>query len=260
MMEKSLPDIVVTDMQMPEMNGLELVESIRGLYPGVPVVVMTAQGSEEIAVTALQRGAASYVPKSVLAHELVPTVMNILSISRAEEDYDRMMACLRESHWTFELENDYTLIAPLVQLLRQTVAVMKLCDETGRVQVGVALEEAIANALYHGNLELSSEQLSELGYDLNHGDEPNLVEQRKMQPPYKDRRIRVDAVFDRREVRFTIKDEGPGFNHASIPDPSDVLASEGGGSRGVTHMRLFMDHVQFNSQGNEVTLVKRKRK
>ena len=54
--EKHIPDLVLTDMQMPEMNGLELVTAIKEDYPLIPVVLMTAQGSEEIAVQALRRG------------------------------------------------------------------------------------------------------------------------------------------------------------------------------------------------------------
>ena len=57
------PSIVLTDLQMPNMNGLELVDEIAANYPMVPVILMTSQGSEEIAIEALRRGAASYVPK-----------------------------------------------------------------------------------------------------------------------------------------------------------------------------------------------------
>src|SRR3954470_9769296 len=58
-----LPDAIVTDLNMPEMDGLELVEQVRSKYPAVPVILMTAFGSEEIAIQALRKGAASYVPK-----------------------------------------------------------------------------------------------------------------------------------------------------------------------------------------------------
>ena len=58
------PDLVVTDMQMPNMDGMQLVERIRRLYPLIPVILITASGSEELASRALQRGAAGYVPKS----------------------------------------------------------------------------------------------------------------------------------------------------------------------------------------------------
>ena len=65
--QRDPPDLVLTDLQMPEMNGLELVVAIRTTYPAIPVILMTAHGSEEIAMEALQKGAASFVPKKNLA-------------------------------------------------------------------------------------------------------------------------------------------------------------------------------------------------
>ncbi len=57
-MAREPPDVVLTDLLMPEMDGLELVERIKKDYPTIPVVLMTAHGSEEIAVKALRTGAA----------------------------------------------------------------------------------------------------------------------------------------------------------------------------------------------------------
>src|SRR5882762_2619217 len=63
-LRRAVPDIVLTDLEMPQMNGLELVEAVRRDFAWVPVVLMTAHGSEEIAALALRKGAASYVPKA----------------------------------------------------------------------------------------------------------------------------------------------------------------------------------------------------
>src|SRR4029077_2239382 len=82
--EQQMPDLVVTDLQMPEMNGLELVELVRELHPGVPVVLMTGFGSEDIAREAIEKGAASYVPKHDLAAELVETVGRLLATARRQ--------------------------------------------------------------------------------------------------------------------------------------------------------------------------------
>ena len=70
MMQQTKFDLVLTDMLMPEMDGLELVQAIRSKYPMIPVILMTAHGSEELAVQALHAGAASYVPKRDLANDL----------------------------------------------------------------------------------------------------------------------------------------------------------------------------------------------
>ena len=52
---KVSPDVILTDMLMPEMDGLELVEAVRSKYPLTPVILMTAHGSEDLAIRALKR-------------------------------------------------------------------------------------------------------------------------------------------------------------------------------------------------------------
>ena len=61
----AVPDIIVTDLLMPELDGLQLLAAVRQRYPLVPVILITSHGSEGIALEALRRGAASYVPKDV---------------------------------------------------------------------------------------------------------------------------------------------------------------------------------------------------
>ena len=75
------PSVVLTDLQMPEMDGLRLVEEIRERFPRLPVILMTAYGSEEVAIQALRAGAANYVPKKALARELGVTLNQVLSAS-----------------------------------------------------------------------------------------------------------------------------------------------------------------------------------
>src|SRR6266849_4611353 len=91
---RTLPDLVLTDMQMPEMDGLQLVEEVRGKYPSVPVILMTAHGSEEIAVTALQKGAASYVPKRNLARDLSETIASVLEVAKGGRGQQRLLESL----------------------------------------------------------------------------------------------------------------------------------------------------------------------
>ena len=148
------------------------------------------------------------------------------------------------------------MIPALVRQLRNLVRQMHLCDDTQLVQLSLALEEAIHNALYHGNLELSSHDLQGLGYDLAEPEAPNVVEIRMNQSPYRDRQIHVQANLRREQISFTVRDEGPGFQHQAVPTPEEVLATGTVSGRGLAQMQLFCDQLEFNATGNEVTLTK----
>jgi len=163
LLKEQQPDLVATDLQMPELDGLSLVEAIRKRYPSIPVLLMTAHGSEETAVKALQRGAASYVPKRSLAQDLCPTVANVLELARGGRSMSRVLDWLVYTESRFVLDNDVSIIPDLVSHLEASITQLKSVDETALIQVGVALREALVNAMYHGNLEVSSTLREEEG-------------------------------------------------------------------------------------------------
>ena len=107
------------------------------------------------------------------------------------------------------------------------------------------------NAIYHGNWELNSE-LRE-----NPQVYRETIADRRTRAPYCDRAVYVDAHFTRLDASFTIRDEGPGFDPSTLPDPTDPANLERISGRGVMLMRTFMDNVEYNHSGNAVTLVKR---
>ena len=251
--EARAPDLILTDLYMPRMDGLELVAAVHAKYPRIPIVLMTSQGNEEIAVKALGAGAASYVPKRRLAHALSNTLRSVLELAGSQRAKERLLASLEESRSTFRLESREELISPLVKHLQETVVLMGLCADGEEMQVGVALCEALNNALEHGNLEVSSD-LKEKDFAAYAG----MMRQRCLESPYRERRIHVDARYDRREARFVIRDEGPGFDVASLPDPREPANLDRASGRGIFLIRAFMDEVEFNERGNEITMVKRR--
>lgn len=252
-MQEELPDLVLTDLQMPEMDGLQLVEEVRGRYPGIPVVLMTAHGSEEVAVLALKRGAASYVPKRNIARDLVDTVRSILAVTHEGRAEQRLFQCMVRSESDFVLDSDPDLVPPLVRYMQDAVKKTRLCDASGALQLTIALWEALANAIEHGNLEAKSEIK-----DTDEGAFRQLVADRRTQRPYCDRKVHITTRQTPAEVVYVIRDEGPGFSPGSIPDPTDPANLERAHGRGLLLIRTFMDDVQHNQTGNEITLVKRR--
>lgn len=251
------PDLVITDLVMPEMDGLQLVRAMREQYPDIPVILLTAHGNESTAVEALTSGAASYVPKSQQAERLPETVERILTQLWADRNRQHLASCLRELHCGYTLDNDPALVTTLVDQMQQTLAGIGLGDAGERIRVCVAFEEAMLNAMYHGNLEISEEELTRARATLRRESLAQLAAQRRGQPNCRNRKVAVDAHISKEGARFVIRDQGCGF----LPETQTTnrLADyfEQGRSRGLMLMRSLMDDVTFNRTGNEVTLVRR---
>ena len=185
-LELDIPDAVLTDLHMPEMNGLELVEAVKSSYPLVPVVLMTAQGSEELAVEALKRGAASYVTKRRLNEDLLNTIEQVIAVATVDQGQSRLRNRVVRSETSFVLPNETALVQALVQQIREMLKSMRYFGENDRLRIGIALEEALLNALYHGNLEVSSTLR-----DSDQGLYEQTAKQRMKESPYKIGRAHV---------------------------------------------------------------------
>jgi CheY-like chemotaxis protein len=251
-LKREAPAVVLTDLRMPQMDGLQLVEQMRVEHPGVPVVLITAVGSEETAIAALRGGAVSYVPKRNQERELRQVLPQVLAAARVDRRRQQLLECLTHLDCRFVLGNDPALVPVLVAHLQEHVARLGLCDANGKIRLGVALEEALLNGLLHGNLEVGPE-LRQDGLAFH-----RLAQERRGQAPYRDRRLHVHFRLSPDEATFVIRDEGPGFDPSQLPDPTDPEGLLEPGGRGLLLIRTFMDEVRHNAKGNEITLVKRR--
>lgn len=252
------PELVVTDLQMPNRSGLELVSAIRLHHSHVPVILTTGHGSESLAVEALARGASGYVPKTHLTDRLLETVDEVLALTRADKSYERLISRMVHTGFSFDLDPDPALIDSLVDLVQQMVAGMSLTDDTGRYRVGMAVKEALLNAMFRGNLEIRYDQAPDVRGILLNGVMPKLISDRLGLEPYADRQVHVEVDIQPEQATIIVRDEGPGFNHAAYSGEVESTKLDGGCGRGLVLMRSFMDVVRFNEKGNEVTLIKRR--
>ena len=248
------PLLVVTDLQMPEMNGLELVAAVKASNPSIPVILTTSQGSEEIAAKALREGASSYVPKRDLNSTLIQVVRQVLAVNQATQSVKEVAQFAIESTITLSLENEEHLVPKVIARLELPMVELGLFDEGERMQIAMALDEALLNAMIHGNLEVSS--------DLRQTDDGNpyneLIKARRSQSPYKDGRVIVHMHASLDSATIVIRDDGPGFDCQALRDPTDPENLERAGGRGLLLINAFMDEVRHNEKGNEITMIKRK--
>jgi anti-anti-sigma factor len=254
-MRHTLPDLVISDLVMPELNGLQLVDQVRQSYPLVPVILLTALGNEDIAIEALEKGAASYVPKSRQAECLEDTVGRVAARVYAHRTSQRLQECPAELACTFHLGNDPALIRPTIDLIQHNLSAIGTGDALDQMRIGIALEEALLNALVHGNLEISAEELAAARASQSATAVRDLVRQRRNSKELCERRIVVDARISSHTATLVVRDDGRGFDPDKVTHVGDSCFADGW-NRGTMLMRTLMDEVKYNAAGNEVTMVK----
>jgi two-component system response regulator HydG len=112
------PDLVLTDLKMPGMDGLALLDKLRADDPDLPVIVMTAFGDVETAVRAMRAGARDYLAKPVNVGELSVVVARELELRRIRAEAGLLRARLQEK---YSFENIIGSAAPM-QTVFKTVA------------------------------------------------------------------------------------------------------------------------------------------
>lgn len=249
--ERYQPDLVISDLRMPDMDGFELVGAIKEKFPVIPVIIITSQGSEELAMDALRNGAASYCPKNRMSRDLISIVKSVLAVSSKQRKTEQVLSRIIRSSLFFSLENDSSLIPPTIEHLQSH---MTGWDETDRLRVGVALDESLLNAMHHGNLEVES-CLRDIGDGSEYREK---ISARSTQAPFSKRKVEVEAEISPDEIKVCVRDEGPGFEPGDVPDPTATENLEKPSGRGLLLIRTFMTHVSHNDAGNEITMIKRR--
>jgi len=97
--QESAPDLILMDIQMPGIDGIETLQKIKQEDPRIPVIMMTAHGTIERAVTSMKLGAYDFITKPFARDRLLVTVQNALLNSSLKKEVDELRS---------ELKNKYT--------------------------------------------------------------------------------------------------------------------------------------------------------
>ncbi|MGC8466751.1 MAG: sigma-54-dependent transcriptional regulator [Acidithiobacillus sp.] len=95
-LERETPDLVITDLRMPEMDGMEVLEAVQELDPDLPVIILTAHGSIPNAVAAMRAQAFGYLGKPFSSEELESLVAAALRQRQASRETGRLRATLKD--------------------------------------------------------------------------------------------------------------------------------------------------------------------
>lgn len=227
-----------------------LAQHVSAQHPALPVVVLTERDDAAV-VQHLQLGAMTFIPRDAGRRRLLETIQSLIDLTGHSPYRDRVRAYLRSAEVELQIGNDPAAIATVVGYFQQLLEDYGLSNSRDRARAGLALSEALSNAIIHGNLEVPSD-LREVGSDAYY----DAIEKRRSAEPYSARGVQVKARISQSTATFVIRDQGPGFDRAALPDPTDPANLAKPSGRGLLIMQAYMDLVTWNDTGNEVTMVK----
>jgi len=251
------PDVVVTDLQMPQMNGLDLVTILRERFPELPVVLITAHGSEALAVEAIEIGVASYVPKTQLVDRLLPTIDQILDAASADRGYREFQSSLQDARLRFVVGMQPQVLDHVTEVARGMAASVGLCDAYEQLRLAVALQGLFQLCFHAGNLELPVERLDEL--DLPNSPIHTIIAQRREELPYSARQLHVEFELTRMAGHFFVRHEGRPFDASIFADGTERRDLPARHFRGLVLLRAFATELSLVDDGQSIVMVRQRR-
>jgi DNA-binding response OmpR family regulator len=249
--EKQKVDFVITDIRLRKMDGIELLRHITGLEKPIPVL-LTGQGNIEDAVNALRYGACDFIRKPFDVNDVASVVRAVLKRKEEERLALDVGQHLRYEKSEFVLPSEMNLVNIISFIATRFLPRMGICNSATAENVSLSLREAISNAMFHGNLELSSEIRERDGIKIFN----EMIEKRKSEEPFGSRRVNFSCEITKDYAEYIIEDEGNGFDHSKLPDPRNPENFFNKSGRGILIVRLHMDEVEWNAKGNRIRLRK----
>ena len=228
-------DLVMTDVNMPGLDGMALLECIHTVRPETRVVVMTVASTPETIIRAIRERAFAYFSKPFTIYTVAEMVDRALTSVPSEDDIEVLSA--RPNWLELRLRCKMETADRILQFVRE---ISMGVPTTEQEKIATAFREILLNAIEHGG-----------------GSDPN-------------KKVTVTYVRAERAVLYYVRDPGKGFSfqklkHAATSNPLDSpfahaeLREQLGirpGGYGILMTRELVDELIYNEAGNEVLLIK----
>ncbi|HTO90929.1 MAG TPA: sigma-54 dependent transcriptional regulator [Candidatus Sulfotelmatobacter sp.] len=146
------PDVVITDIKMPGMDGIQLLQAIKKHEPALPVVIMTAYASQQSAIDAVNMGAFQYMIKNAKNDEIKLVVRNALEMRKVRQENQYLKRELKKGH------DEKEIIGSSEEIVRVFRLVEKVADSDATIMIqgesGTG-KELIAKEVHYGSRRAS---------------------------------------------------------------------------------------------------------
>lgn len=242
-----IPDIVLSDINMAQMNGLELLENIKRIKPETIVIMLTAFNSEDYVVEAMKLGANNYLKKPVLKNNLISLLRKYSSVLHSRKSAKKIQGFIKRHNFSLDFKSNIEIIPSIVNYL--ITEVEGVFPEEVLLDIKLGLGELLLNAVEHGNLDIS---FIEKSHAVQNDQLQQLYYERLGDPEFYRRKVFIDFSMTPEYSEWVITDEGDGFDPDSIPNPiseDGILRLHG---RGIFICKFQFDELEYLENGNKV--------
>jgi CheY-like chemotaxis protein len=218
-------DLIITDLVMPKMDGLELIKQSRQLNAKIPIAVISGHGEAQNVIEALNRGAYNFVSKPFTIKEIEAIIKKGLRLREFSLGTHKILEGIR-NYTEINIPNNPHYLPPATLYIVRECQWRGIDDEDQLSNVSVCADELLTNALIHGN------ELDE------------------------DKKISIQLVFDSEKFTMSFEDEGRGFDYHKLMAALSAEQVVPPTKRGLFIVKSLMDELSFNESGNKVTAVK----
>ena len=129
--QREAPDVVMLDIWMPRMEGLETLQKLKEIHPGLIVIMMSGHGTIETAVKSTKLGAYDFIEKPLSLEKVVLTVKNALGVNRLQQENASLRSLILQDHDLIAHSAPMKVVRDQILLVAPTNAPVLIMGENG---------------------------------------------------------------------------------------------------------------------------------
>jgi anti-sigma regulatory factor (Ser/Thr protein kinase) len=220
------------------------------------VLILTAYGNYRFAKEALNLGAIYFLEKPYEIEELEYVIQHKLYPWKFGDNVSiKIFEFVEYDERIFNIPSDLKYSHFVSSYIIERAVNIGVIDRSEMNKVGMAIYEAISNAVIHGNLEIPSILKDQSLTKFN-----EYLKERIRSPKWYNKKVKIISRITKKELFVSVEDEGKGFDVKKVFEEIQTPRIDLAYGRGILIMLNFMDIVQFNEKGNKVTMIKKNKK
>ena len=250
-------DLVISDLLMSQMNGIDLLRNLRQIEPTIPVIIITGYGTLDDAIAAIHLGAEDFIKKPFDINEVIETIEKTFRKQAEEADQREIIKFIGYEDIKLEIPTNFEYLNICINYIFSHLRARWLVSDEDLHDVKVSLYEALMNAFEHGNLEITGDEKAKYLEISQHAWKEFLLD-RIADERFMNRMIFVELTISEERMTVKVRDEGNGFDFVSRTqdiDPEELFRSSG---RGLLLIQSLMDDLSFAEQGREIRITKKR--